>query len=1018
VRIGHGPSGRVVTSLTPGSPHYGEPVQTIRTPGHIWVIPALATGVRERLDPAVFDVTALARTPQVSLRLTFARNVSPRSLPGLTLATHGARTLPNGRTTAVASYDARRPLPASLISSLRGVARVAPARSQSPATAGYQLHRLTIRVKGAHGTPLPFGSVFLLNTHDARLFAYFGAVIDGQWKVRVPQGHYLAFVNDARFHYALVGQARVSDGDAHIHLAVAHATVRPKVGAPPGFVRSFADLEVLGFDSKHHSASYSVGLSGAAPRLTPLTHAAGRLTTEVSTTWTPRGFGPKSHRPVSRVVMSKFLRHGIPPHLVFPYQPRRYADVTIASHATGTKRQRQTTSMYALDRRDNAVAPTQVTTARPGILHARLLGGKNLGWFVSSAFTAGRNQVDMEAIRKFRRGQHAVLPLFRGPLAPFTDRTVHDPKMFGPRICPVCVVHGALTGFSPLISSAGTSLGGDITSGRFAVFSGHRRLVAGIAAIRPEVAHVEPGERLRLVTSTTSPGKDYTLSSRVHDVFRFRVPKTGHGPVPVLRASYVPPANLSGVGPAGPVAFPITFDNIGPAAARVSHAKVRWSTDGKSWHRARLSRLDKNTFQVHVRNPTSTASQKYVDLEVQARDAAGRSVSESVTHAYLLPARVGRATGSGSASGSTPRTLRVGNLCGKPTRHRHACFVQLAARPPGVSRGAARPDGWGAGDLADAYRIGSPAGTPGTIAVIDAYGYPHAEADMNAYRAHYGLPACTTSNGCFQKLNQRGDQSDYPKPDAAWGVETALDLQMVSAACRSCHIILVEANNAGLALDRAERTAVNAGATVTSHSFGILETHGVRKMAGLYDHPGVTAVASTGDDGYGPPNFPASSPKVVAVGGTVLERSDPSRRDAWAETAWAYSASGCSAYFAKPKGQADTRCSGRMIADISAVAEDLAIYDTSVPKPDRGWLTVDGTSASAPLVAGMIALAGGGGLRPSLLYADRPQQDFNDVTSGSNGFCRRSYLCTGVPGYDGPTGLGTPSSPAVFAPPA
>ena len=151
-----------------------------------------------------------------------------------------------------------------------------------------------------------------------------------------------------------------------------------------------------------------------------------------------------------------------------------------------------------------------------------------------------------------------------------------------------------------------------------------------------------------------------------------------------------------------------------------------------------------------------------------------------------------------------------------------------------------------------------------------------------------------------------------------------------------------------------------------------------------------------------------------AVGGTVLSRSATNARG-WNEKVWAYGGSGSSAYFDKPVGQTDTACHGRTEADVSAVARGLAIYNTSLPRRFRGWMMVDGTSASSPLIAGMIGSVGTPGVTPQLLYSHAG--DFNDVVGGSNGFCQHSYICTSVPGYDGPTGLGSPNGVSAFAVP-
>jgi subtilase family serine protease len=316
----------------------------------------------------------------------------------------------------------------------------------------------------------------------------------------------------------------------------------------------------------------------------------------------------------------------------------------------------------------------------------------------------------------------------------------------------------------------------------------------------------------------------------------------------------------------------------------------------------------------------------------------------------------------------------------------------------------------GASALRDAYDL-TTGGAATTVGVVVAYDYPHAEADLNHYRAQYGLPACTSASGCFTKINQNGAVGSYPQQDYGWGVEASLDLQMISAACPACHIVLAEANQpTDQALGKATMAAATAGATVTNHSYGGIERTGIDTLDAPYDQPGVTAVSATGDFGYGPASFPASSPHVVAVGGTTLRRSTSAR--GWTERAWQYAGSGCSAYFAKPGYQADPSCHMRTYGDISAVADGLAIYNTSLPTRYRGWLEVGGTSASSPLIAGMIGAAGAGGMKPDALYGH--PGDFNDVVAGSNGFCRRNYICTGLPGYDGPTGWGTPKGLAPF----
>jgi subtilase family serine protease len=178
----------------------------------------------------------------------------------------------------------------------------------------------------------------------------------------------------------------------------------------------------------------------------------------------------------------------------------------------------------------------------------------------------------------------------------------------------------------------------------------------------------------------------------------------------------------------------------------------------------------------------------------------------------------------------------------------------------------------------------------------------------------------------------------------------------------------------------------------------------------------VAVVASSGDSGYTVPSFPAAYSSVIAVGGTSLTRADNDR--GWQETAWAGSGSGCSAWVDKPAWQQDTDCPGRTIADVSADADPdtgLAVYVTSVGRGSGGWTVVGGTSASAPYLAGVIALAGDPAAFPdaSRLYS-APAAGLNDVADGSTGTCDGDYLCTAVPGYDAPTGIGTPNGLSAF----
>jgi subtilase family serine protease len=326
----------------------------------------------------------------------------------------------------------------------------------------------------------------------------------------------------------------------------------------------------------------------------------------------------------------------------------------------------------------------------------------------------------------------------------------------------------------------------------------------------------------------------------------------------------------------------------------------------------------------------------------------------------------------------------------------------------------AAPPGLGPAHLQRAYAL--PAATRGsgqTVAIVVAYDNPRAEADLATYRAQYRLPPCTTAGGCLRKVDQNGGTS-LPRADSGWGEEAALDLDMVSAACPNCRILLVEADQPTIeALGTGVNTAVRLGARYVSNSYGGGEDSSVpRSDAAYFTHPGVAITAASGDSGYGT-MYPAASHQVTAVGGTSLSPAGGPR--GWAERAWGGAGSGCSPFTTKPGWQRDTGCARRTIADVSAVADPgtgVAVYDTFGV---GGWLVVGGTSASAPIIAAAYALAGpppAGSLPASFPYAHTAA--LHDVIGGSNGSCAPAYLCAAGPGYDGPTGLGTPNGIAAF----
>jgi hypothetical protein len=341
------------------------------------------------------------------------------------------------------------------------------------------------------------------------------------------------------------------------------------------------------------------------------------------------------------------------------------------------------------------------------------------------------------------------------------------------------------------------------------------------------------------------------------------------------------------------------------------------------------------------------------------------------------------------------------------------CFAQVVMDDDNrIKSDATKPSGFGPSDLISAYHLKAVTTSPGTIAIVDAYNYAAAESDLAKYRSQYGLPACTTANGCFKRVNQSGAASPLPKAPPAgddWTVEAALDLDMASAACPTCKLILVEANDdTSDGLYVAQNGAAKLKPTVISNSWGGSEPSSLATLEKDFDHAGIGNFVASGDNGFNSdPQYPSTSAFVTAVGGTTLKRSTTATRG-WTETAWADSGSSCSGSIAKPSYQsvvASSTCAKRAASDVSAVANPstgVAVYNAA----NGGWIVVGSTSAATPLVAGVYTLYGLGGQAPGWAYSHTA--DFNDVTSGKNGTCTGA-LCKTAKGWDGPTGIGTPN---------
>ncbi len=371
-----------------------------------------------------------------------------------------------------------------------------------------------------------------------------------------------------------------------------------------------------------------------------------------------------------------------------------------------------------------------------------------------------------------------------------------------------------------------------------------------------------------------------------------------------------------------------------------------------------------------------------------------------------------------------------------PTRA--GCFAAANIRATVLGAFPYSVNGLTPNDISSLYAYPKPQwqGTMGmgqTVAIVVAHDYASAESDLAVYRKYYGLPPCSSAGGCLTKVGaaatgQSGQtgtgtsvSANPTTPNAiGWAAETDVDTEMVSAVCPNCRITIAEAATDSMSdLTKAVATAIASGATIVNTSFGAPESAADLAFAPTYNSPNVKIVSAAGDWGYGV-YFPAADTNVIAVGGTSIQVLG----SLVSETVWSRTGSGCSQYFAKPSWQKDPgpawlTCKNRTVADVAAIADPntgVAMYDSSLfGAAGGGWTIVGGTSVSAPIVSGMYALSGqvGPGLGAQILYALH-FLSFLSITSGSNGTCYPTYLCTGGIGYNGPTGNGVPQGLSGF----
>ena len=351
-------------------------------------------------------------------------------------------------------------------------------------------------------------------------------------------------------------------------------------------------------------------------------------------------------------------------------------------------------------------------------------------------------------------------------------------------------------------------------------------------------------------------------------------------------------------------------------------------------------------------------------------------------------------------------------------------FSPRAVRPSAL----VQPNGqavFGMTALRKAYGVRAVGSANNVVAIVDAFHAGSAFGDLNGYRSAFGfdgLANCTRMSAsaasgqqCFRQLRQDGSPSTGDTQDAGWAQETVLDVEMATAMCAGCSITVVEAASTSFADFNAavELASKLPGVVAISNSYGGPEASESRLQA--YEHAyqaGIAVVASSGDSGYGVES-PASFEHVIAVGGTSLFVD---AKGSWQnESAWSGAGSGCAMGRAPTwQDSSMTHCPGKANTDVSAVADPATgvavLYDGQ-------WAVFGGTSASAPIIAGLFALkhnfgkpGSAKGTAGEFLWAHFGS--LHDVTSGSNGDCR--LFCSAGDGWDAPTGLGTPDGTGGF----
>ncbi|HEY3714365.1 MAG TPA: S53 family peptidase [Jatrophihabitantaceae bacterium] len=1040
-------SGQPSVTVAPGGAATSRNFQVLASGSHLYVIPQVAAGyVGAPLDLSLFDVGsdtanyAVPNTANYALPLTANYSANHAVPPGTTVTGSGQLTLRDpaalGRALASDWSAAKRHATSGHL--FDGISRLARTDASRPSNPAGKLYTVTVKAVDRRGRRAAGDLGTVMNADNVENFLAAQGFYNGTLAFSVPAGTYsiASYIgtsyadNSIDFTLATEPDVRVTRDTTVVLDARKGTRLAADVGQPAGQVSAQLNLQ----RNPATGVSFTDSFVSFGPTPLYATPTAPVRTGQLYFYPGLRLGGPDGSVQKQLYDLEFPYVGAIPSTLSRTFTSGDFATIDARYHSPVPGRAEyearegqlpwQAVQVFA---GNEVVAPdtrTEHVLAEPGMfwLQQVVLDETNFLGMVS------------DIVRVYQPGQHTTADWSAQPVAPGVEQ-----ETAAGEACPACRTGDNLdlTLFGSTDASGHLMLPDPSSTETLTLYQDGKQVGQAPIGFASFPLSASPAS-YQLVYDTARQGAWWPSSTRIHTAWTFTSAERpadqlppgwtcggkggggGRGAAsaadggcsfePLLFTRYATGAGADDVVPAaGPAQVEVDVAHqLGADAPPITSFTAQVSyDDGTTWTGVPATRLADGRYRLDYSQPVLSATTGFASLHITAADASGSAIDQTITRAYPLAVTAPLPPPTG-----VPGAPQV-RACNTATAAPYLQCMAVINAAAGVSD---TPTGYGPADIQAAYEV--PAGGKGrTVAIVDAYDNPNAEADLAAYRAQYHLPPCTTANGCFRKVNQHGKSAPLPNPDPGWGLETSLDLDAVSATCPACHILLVEADSSNvgdlltgvLAADAQHVDAI-------SNSYGSAgEFSGEQTLEHYYRDLRSPTLFATGDYGYGNGrilvggiSYPAASRYVIAVGGTSLSRAANGR--GWTETAWDGATSGCSAYIHKPSWQRDRLCDMRTVADVSAVADPatgLAVYDTF---GYDGWLQVGGTSLATPIVSSLYAISGAD---ISDLY--RAPSAVFDVVGGSNGTnCSNTYLCNAVPGFDGPTGLGTPNASSRY----